>query len=79
MPRRPHPRLGQTVAAFIEAEVDLGAGREAFIERLQALCAANLATYKTPVDWFVVTTMPRNAMGKIVKAQLAEQMAAQPA
>jgi len=76
---RPHPRLGQTVAAFIEAEVEPGAGREAFIERLQALCAANLAAYKTPVDWFVVATMPRNAMGKIVKAQLAEQMAAQPA
>ena len=72
---KPHARLGQTVAAFIETESGPESERQALIERLQGLCTTNLAAYKAPVDWILLPVMPRNAMGKIVKAQLVQQLA----
>jgi acyl-coenzyme A synthetase/AMP-(fatty) acid ligase len=72
---KPHARLGQTVAAFIETECGPESERQALIQRLQGLCTTNLAAYKAPVDWIVLPAMPRNAMGKIVKAQLVQQLA----
>jgi len=72
---RPHARLGQSVAAFIEVE-GLSAGEERMLlDRLRELCAVNLAAYKAPADWVVLPAMPRNAMGKIVKTQLVESLA----
>jgi len=72
---RPHARLGQSVAAFIEVE-GLSAGEERMLlDRLRDLCAVNLAAYKAPADWVVLPAMPRNAMGKIVKTQLVESLA----
>jgi len=70
---RPHERLGQTVAAFIETDGLSDDEEQRLLERLRDLCKANLAAYKAPADWIVVPAMPRNAMGKIVKTQLADQ------
>ncbi|MFN2610300.1 MAG: AMP-binding protein [Actinomycetota bacterium] len=53
--------FGQVLAAAIEGDVD--------IDRLVAHCKASLASYKVPRR-FVVAELPRNATGKVVKAQV---------
>jgi acyl-CoA synthetase (AMP-forming)/AMP-acid ligase II len=61
----PDDRLGARVAAVVELEgteqdegaLDTGA--------LRAYCRANLARYKVP-EVFLVRTLPRNAMGKVI-------------
>ncbi|MEO6215794.1 MAG: malonyl-CoA synthase [Sphingomonas sp.] len=62
----PHPDLGEGVVAVIAAKapgaVDGGAVRAAL--------ADSLASFKRPKLVFVVDQLPRNAMGKIQKAEL---------
>ena len=67
---QPDPRLGQTVVAFIQPSS--GVSGEDLIERLQQRCVREIAKYKIPSRWVIVDAMPRNAMGKIVKARLLE-------
>jgi acyl-CoA synthetase (AMP-forming)/AMP-acid ligase II len=63
----PDERLGERVAALVEpapgVELDLDALREHLV--------ANLAKYKVPERIVVVEAFPRNAMGKIVRTELA--------
>lgn len=40
----------------------------------QAFCGERLARYKVPKDIAVVSTLPRNATGKVVKAELRAQL-----
>ncbi len=57
-------RLGERVVALVEAEsIDEASVR--------AHCVANLAKYKVPERFVVVARLPRNAMGKIVRTELA--------
>lgn len=67
----PDERLGERVAALVEprpgAVVDLGA--------LRGHLVANLARYKVPERVEVVDALPRNAMGKVVRAGLADRLA----
>jgi long-chain acyl-CoA synthetase len=62
----PDERLGERVVAVVEvapgAELDEGAVR--------AHCLAHLARYKVPERFVAVPQLPRNAMGKIVRAEL---------
>jgi long-chain acyl-CoA synthetase len=59
----PDERLGERVVALVEAEsIDEAA--------LRAHCEANLAKYKVPERFVRVDQLPRNAMGKIVRAEL---------
>jgi long-chain acyl-CoA synthetase len=58
----PDERLGERVVALIEGEADEEAVREH--------CLANLAKYKVPERFVFVDELPRNAMGKIIRAQL---------
>jgi long-chain acyl-CoA synthetase len=60
----PDERLGERVVAVVEAS---GAIDE---EAVRAHCLAALARYKVPERFAVVDSMPRNAMGKIVRADL---------
>lgn len=69
---RPDPRLGERVVAVIQLSPGATAG-EALQGELEAHCRANLARYKTPEEWIFVSEMPRNAMNKVVKAQLKAQ------
>jgi long-chain acyl-CoA synthetase len=60
----PDERLGERVMAVVEASsLDEAAVR--------AHCEANLAKYKVPERFVRVDQLPRNAMGKIVRTQLA--------
>jgi acyl-CoA synthetase (AMP-forming)/AMP-acid ligase II len=66
---RPDERLGERVVAFVQPSTDV-AEIEALRADLLALCAENLAKYKIPGEIIFVAEMPRNAMNKIVKAEL---------
>jgi malonyl-CoA/methylmalonyl-CoA synthetase len=63
----PSAEWGETVVAFVvgrDGAPDLGA--------LAALAEAELAPYKRPREVRVVASLPRNAMGKVVRGNLIE-------
>ena len=67
---QPDPILGERSIAFVYADVPLSE------HAVRSFCAARMADYKVP-DWVVLSEqpLPRNANGKIQKAEL-RQMAA---
>jgi acyl-CoA synthetase (AMP-forming)/AMP-acid ligase II len=62
----PHEVLGEDVAAFVVPR----SGAELDPEELRAFCAARLADFKVPRAVWFIDALPRNAMGKVVKADL---------
>jgi acyl-CoA synthetase (AMP-forming)/AMP-acid ligase II len=58
----PDERLGERVVAVVEGEVD--------VDEVLAHCRLQLAKYKVPERIAVVDALPRNAMGKVVRAEL---------
>lgn len=59
----PDDRLGERVVAVVEGDaIDE--------EALRSHCLARLAKYKVPERFVVVTALPRNAMGKVVRKDL---------
>lgn len=62
----PDERLGQRVIAYVQSKPDATIDEE----ELRALCEQNLARYKVPSEFRVIGELPRNAMGKVVKARL---------
>jgi acyl-CoA synthetase (AMP-forming)/AMP-acid ligase II len=61
----PDDRLGQRVAAAIEVAPDCRVDDV----QLDAHCRASLARYKVPERW-LIRSLPRNAMGKVVVPQV---------
>jgi long-chain acyl-CoA synthetase len=61
----PDERLGQRVAAAVEAEE----GRILDIDALSSHCSGQLARYKVPEFWNL-GHLPRNAMGKVMRTQI---------
>jgi long-chain acyl-CoA synthetase len=64
-------RLGERVAALVEID---GESPRPSSEDLTALCASQLARYKVPEAWGFVDSLPRNAMGKVIRADLAPML-----
>lgn len=64
----PDERLGERVAAVVEPAPGVALDEAA----VRAHCLANLARYKVPERVVVVDRLPRNAMGKIVRARLPD-------
>jgi len=64
----PDSRLGEVTAAFV-----VGGGIEP--DALLAWCRERLANFKVPRHLWLVDELPRNAMGKIVKTDLARRAA----
>jgi acyl-CoA synthetase (AMP-forming)/AMP-acid ligase II len=62
----PDDRLGERVAALVQ----LRPGAEVTVESLHAAVAGALAKYKVPERWGIVSELPRNAMGKVVRTEL---------
>ncbi len=62
----PDERLGERVAAVVQPK----AGAELDVEELRAYLLEQLAKYKVPERITVVDALPRNAMGKIIRAEL---------
>jgi acyl-CoA synthetase (AMP-forming)/AMP-acid ligase II len=67
----PDERLGERVAALVEP-----AGAEVDLERLRDICAGQLARYKVPEVWAAVSKLPTNAMGKVIRTDLRQLLAA---
>lgn len=65
----PHDVLGEEVCAVVA----LRPGAETEVEELKALCAERLADFKRPKRWDMVQKLPRNSMGKVMKAELRER------
>jgi acyl-CoA synthetase (AMP-forming)/AMP-acid ligase II len=66
-------RLGERVAALIETQ--RGQSRPSTVDLVNH-CTEQLAQYKVPEVWGFVDTLPRNAMGKIVRPELARLLGA---
>lgn len=62
----PHPDLGEAVAAAVVLEP----GTDADADHLRAQLGDALARFKIPRDIRFLSELPRNAMGKVQKAQL---------
>ncbi|MDX5414482.1 MAG: acyl--CoA ligase [Rhodobacterales bacterium] len=69
----PHPNLGEDVAAVIAARP--GVANEELAAALQTLCQDALADYAVPRHIIFRDGLPRNPMGKIVKAALRRDAA----
>jgi malonyl-CoA/methylmalonyl-CoA synthetase len=68
----PDPDFGEQVAAAVV----LRPGAAATAEELVAHCRDQLASYKKPRQLFFVESLPHNALGKVQKHLLKEQLAA---
>jgi malonyl-CoA/methylmalonyl-CoA synthetase len=66
----PHPDFGEAVVAVVTAHKELPAERD-----MIACLATRLAKFKVPKRIHVVDELPRNAMGKVQKAELRERYA----
>jgi malonyl-CoA/methylmalonyl-CoA synthetase len=58
----PSSEWGETVVAYVVGDPDLAS--------LQDLAAAELASFKCPREVRLIDELPRNALGKVVRAQL---------
>jgi long-chain acyl-CoA synthetase len=68
----PDERLGERVVAAVE----LAPGTTLSPEALRQACLAELARYKVPERFVFVGALPRNAMGKVARAEVAALAAA---
>jgi malonyl-CoA/methylmalonyl-CoA synthetase len=66
----PHPDFGEAVVAVVTASSPLPAEAE-----IIATLSRNLAKFKVPKRIFAVAELPRNAMGKVQKAELRNRYA----
>jgi acyl-CoA synthetase (AMP-forming)/AMP-acid ligase II len=67
----PHARLGEDVAAFVVPRPGIELDRKG----LDRLLGTSLASFKVPREIHVVSALPRNAMGKVLKAELRRSVA----
>jgi acyl-CoA synthetase (AMP-forming)/AMP-acid ligase II len=58
----PSPEWGETVVAYVVGDLDPAS--------LQELAAAELASFKCPREVRLIDVLPRNALGKVVRAEL---------
>ena len=65
---RPHAEWGEEVVACI-VPVD---GQPVDLAMLDALCIANIARFKRPKEYVVLTALPKNNYGKVIKNELRQ-------
>lgn len=64
----PDPRLGQRVVAVVETDPGFRGTTDDILDH----CRTHLARYKVPEQLLVIDELPRNSMGKVQRAQLAD-------
>lgn len=62
----PHPKLGEDIFVFVTAKKGLRVTETEILD----YCRENLADYRVPRHISFISEMPRNPMGKIIKAEL---------
>jgi long-chain acyl-CoA synthetase len=60
--------MGSMIAAAVVLDED------GSMPGVRSFLRSRLAPHKVPVRWFAVERLPRNQMGKVVKAELREQL-----
>lgn len=70
----PHADLGEQVVAVVVNRAPTADQPPPTAEELVALCRDQLAAYKKPRQIFFVDSLPRNALGKVQKHVLKEQL-----
>ena len=70
----PHPDFGEGVVAVVTAQGTLAAGGGDH----RRACRQRCAKFKVPKRIFVVAELPRNAMGKVQKAELRKALRGRP-
>jgi len=68
----PHAYYGEAVKAFVVAKP----GTILRAEELKSLCASNLAEFKRPTEIEIRDSLPKTAVGKILRRALREEVAA---
>jgi long-chain acyl-CoA synthetase len=66
----PHSYYGEVVKAFVVAKP----GTTLQAEELKSLCAANLAEFKRPAEIEIRDSLPKSAVGKILRRALREEV-----
>lgn len=66
---KPHKNLGEDVKAYVV----LKKGMEVTTEELYSFCRERLADYKAPRDIELISRLPRNPLGKVLKTELRER------
>jgi long-chain acyl-CoA synthetase len=69
---RPDPTFGEEVAAFVVLCPGQGVGDG----ELEAFCRERMAKFEAPKEIYVVASLPRSPIGKILKKELRTQLAA---
>ena len=69
-----HPDLGEAVVAFVVAEQDTPGAPEEWAPGL-AHTLGDVARFKHPKRYVLVESLPRNAMGKVLKSELRARFA----
>ena len=64
----PDQYRGEAVKAFVV----LKPGTQATMEDLLEFCRANLAKYKVPSHLEIITSLPKSAVGKVLRRELRE-------
>ncbi len=60
---------GETVKAFVVLEEE----QDLTLEDLRTFCKEKMAVYKVPTDLEIVDTLPKTAVGKVLRRELREQ------
>jgi len=68
----PHPEYGEAVVAVVE--LDHNAQGRLEIGELLRLLRGSIARYKVPKHVEIVSSLPRNALGKIKKQELRDRL-----
>jgi fatty-acyl-CoA synthase len=71
----PDPTWGETVLAVLTC----APGAEPTLEEVRAFAGRHLADYKLPTRLLLLDRLPRNASGKLAKAELRRMVASRPA
>ncbi|MGZ8711478.1 MAG: AMP-binding enzyme, partial [Thermoanaerobaculia bacterium] len=66
----PDSYRGEVVKAFVILKPDVAAT----VEELQAHCKANLAEFKRPAKIEIRETLPKSAVGKVLRRVLREEV-----
>jgi acyl-CoA synthetase (AMP-forming)/AMP-acid ligase II len=65
----PHPVIGSMIATAVVLDEDDS------LPNVRSFVRERLAQHKVPVRWLAVEKLPRNQMGKVVKAELRKRLA----
>ncbi|WP_076591580.1 class I adenylate-forming enzyme family protein [Herminiimonas arsenitoxidans] len=69
----PDANLGEVVAVAIVPKDAIRFDTDGELRKLRFHCAAQLADFQQPRKFFIIETLPRNSMGKLMKFQLTNR------